>query len=689
MVNGPLQNELMGNRSYLRSLGRFGLALLIFVVASALIRYWLTAGLPITAHAHGTYDDALFIRLAESVVSGQWLGDYDKLTLVKAPLYPLYIAANYLLGLQFKTMEHAIYIVACVILYLALIKARVNPYLALVPFMLLLFNPYHHASVERGWFYAAIVFLVIAGIYYMISIRTVSGSIRSSHAFLLGLGLAALYLSREETIWLYPLLAVAFTLLFYQPDRQRALLLMSKVLPLLLLGMAIPISAVLSMNYLKYGHFGIKDSAVKEFKTTFKLMKSVRTDEEKPFVDVTHKSLTQMFDVSPALARFQPHLQGSLGKQWGGLMCKRHAEACNEIGGGYIFWALRDALAAEGYYQSPDKMRSVYSEISEELQRGCSSGRLDCSRTVWPLRYPIRLERIDDYLAKLPAFVNYMVSGLHGRLPSYGAAHGPDERLEVFKRLSNTAIIEKAQRDHYSVSGWLISDSQEKYIAIVPKPFAAYTNRFSLKSSRDVQRHFKDNADSALSRFNVEGPCKGGQCELLVMSGGEHTKFDQALIRPGADLKRAGMHLHIDSVKQKQSNQQLFWIDRFKINAFKKIGKLYNHALVYLTLFASMVFAMACIAFLFKGYRSLLLWGALIAIIGIATRLGVLALFDEFTQSPVIGQFRHFIPIMPLLLLYIGFNFLILFELPAVLRKSTGMGVKTDHAKSGNSPLTL
>ncbi|MEW8460717.1 MAG: hypothetical protein AB2653_10485 [Candidatus Thiodiazotropha endolucinida] len=142
----------MGNRSYLRSLGRFGLALLIFVVASALIRYWLTAGLPITAHAHGIYDDALFIRLAESVVSGQWLGDYDKLTLVKAPLYPLYIAANYLLGLQFKTMEHAIYIVACVILYLALIKARVNPYLTLVPFMLLLFNPYHHASVERCWF---------------------------------------------------------------------------------------------------------------------------------------------------------------------------------------------------------------------------------------------------------------------------------------------------------------------------------------------------------------------------------------------------------------------------------------------------------------------------------------------------------------------------------------------------------
>ncbi|MEW8507326.1 MAG: hypothetical protein AB2598_11520 [Candidatus Thiodiazotropha sp.] len=649
-----------------------------FIVAAALVRYWLTAGLPITAHAHGIHDDALFIRLAESIVSGEWLGDYDKLTLVKAPLYPLYIAANYLLGLQFKTMEHAIYIAACVILYFALVRARVSPYLALVPFLLLLFNPYHHGSVERGWFYAALVFMVIAGIYYMISMRALSGNIRASHALLLGLGLASLYLAREETIWLYPLLLIAFALLFHQSDRYRVLTSMAKVLPLLLLGMALPIAAVLSANYVKYGHLGIKDSAISEFKTAFRLMKSVRTGEDKPFVDVTHKSLAEMFKVSPALARFQPHLQGGLGKQWGGLMCKRHTVACDEIGGGYIFWALRDALAAEGYYQSPEKVRSVYSQISEELLQGCGSGQLDCSRTVWPLRYPIRLERIDDYLAKLPVFVNYMVSGLHGRLPGYGAAYGPEERLEVFKKLSNTAIMPKSERDLYAVNGWLLSDRQEKYVAIVPKPFSAYSNRFSLQSSRDVQRHFKDNADSALSRFNVEGPCKGGQCELLIMSGGEHARLDQALIRPGADLKRGGLHLHIDSVKRKETVQRLFPVGQFKIDAFKKIGKLYNHLLVYMSLFAALVFIIACFAFVVRGYRSLLLGGALLAIVGIATRLGVLALFDDFTQSSVVGQFRHFIPVMPLLLLFIGLNFLIFFELPGVLRRSIPEGAETD-----------
>ncbi|MES9992484.1 MAG: hypothetical protein ABW098_11055 [Candidatus Thiodiazotropha sp.] len=683
MVSEKLKTQAMSESSYLGVVGRVGIVLLLIILALVLLRYWLTAGLPLTAHAHGIHDDALFIRLAESIVSGDWLGEYDKLTLVKAPLYPLYIASNYLLGLQFKTMEHAIYIVACVMLYMALVKARVNPYLALVPFMLLLFNPYHHGSVERGWFYAALVFLLIAGIYNMIAMRALSDVIRPSHSFLLGLGLASVYLSREETIWLYPLLLVAFALLFYQADRYRMLQLMGKVLPAVLLGLLLPIAAVSSVNYVKYGHFGVKDSAVKEFKTAFKLMKSVRTGELKPFVDVTHQSLTQMFTVSPALASFQHHLRGGLGKQWGGLMCKRHAEACNEIGGGYIYWALRDALAAEGYYQSPEKMKSIYSEIGNQLQHGCDSGELDCSRSVWPLRYPIRIDRIDDYLAKLPDFATYMVSGLNGRVPGYGSAHGPEERLDVFKRLSNTSFKSKTLREYYSVSGWLISDSQEKYLAIVPKPFAAYTNQFSLMSSSDLQRDFIDNANASLSRFNVEGPCKGGQCELLLMSGGEYVKLDQALIRPGADLKMGDLHLHIDSVKQKETRQQLFRADQLKIDLFKKIGKFYNKLLPYLSLLATLVFIVACFAYLFRGYRSLLLGGVVIAILGIATRFGVLALFDDFTQSPVVGQFRHFIPVMPLLLLYIGLNFLILFELPGALRNSKTMGVEMDEAISG------
>ena len=153
---------------------------------------------------------------------------------------------------------------------------------------------------------------------------------------------------------------------------------------------------------------------------------------------------------------------------------------------------IEGSISKQGYFESPDKMKSIYSQISDELKSGCMNGQLDCTRSAWPLRYPIRQERIDDYLTKLPSFMVYIISGLHGHLPGYGSAHGPEDRIKAFQKLSNASVRPKSKKDIFSVSGWLLSNSQEKYIAIVPKPFAAYTNQFSLNSSPDVQRHFQD-----------------------------------------------------------------------------------------------------------------------------------------------------------------------------------------------------
>lgn len=638
------------------------LALFLFLLSAVLIRYILVAGLPITAHAHGTFDDALFIRLAQTIVAGDWLGGYDKLTLIKAPFYPLFIAANYLLGFQFKVMEHLLYILGCVIFYLALVRVSVNRYLAVIPFLLLLFSPYHHGSVERGWLYAGLVLLVVAGLYYMISLRLTTGRIRRHHSLLIGFALACLYLTRGETIWLYPLFVTAFVFLFFQKDKQKMVSDIIHTMPVIIIGVALPIMTVMSMNYYKYGVFKVTDNSTKEFSSAFKLMKSVRAGKEIPFVDITQDALDEMFVVSPTLASLKPSLKGN-GMQWGALVCRRRQEACGEIGGGYIFWALRDALEAGGHFQSYDQMRNVYAGISDELSKACQNKQLDCSRSIWPMRYPVRLNRVDDYLAKLPGFVTYMLSGLNGRVPGYGPPVGPEERLKVFRQLSNTTLPSPSTGKSYTVSGWLITDNPEKYIAIVPKQASGYTSRFSLKKSPDLPPHFPDNAYADLSRFSTEGPCPGGECELLVMSGAVQVRLEQSLIRPGKAVEIDGLHLHVDSVESKLAKSVISGLTYWKIEAFKSIGHVYNKTLKYLSSLALVVFLYACYAFLFRGYRSLLLGGVLISLLGIIGRLGVLALFDDFTQSPVIGQMRHFIPIMPFLLIFIGLNFLILFEL--------------------------
>ncbi|MCU7917746.1 MAG: hypothetical protein KZQ95_05245 [Candidatus Thiodiazotropha sp. (ex Epidulcina cf. delphinae)] len=635
---------------------------LLLVVSAAMIRYLLTAGMPLIAHAQGTFDDALFIRLADSLTAGEWLGEYDKLTLVKAPLYPLFIAANYFMGFQFKAMEHLLYILACVVFYFALLRTSVNRYLALAPFLLLLFSPYYHSSVERGWFYTALTLLVVTGMFYLTSLRMVSGVIGRRHSLLLGLGLATLYLSREEMIWLYPLLMVAFILLFYRADRRGMVVQMGKTLPLVLLGAALPVLVVMSVNYYNYGLFGVTDASSRQFTSAMKTIKRVRSGAEIPFVDVSQDALHEMYRVSPTLSGLEPYLSGDIGEQWSKLMCRREASACGEIGGGYFFWALRDAVEASGGFQHYPETQKIFSNIHDELNEACNNKRLDCSRGVWPVRYPIRLNRVDDYLAKLPRFVAYMVTGLHGRLSGNGPSMGPQEQLDTIRRLSNTVLLSRLSQT-FTLSGWLISDDPDKYLAIVPTEQRNYSARFSLKKSPDLPRHFPHNAYAGISRFTTQGQCENGHCELLVMSGSQRIRVDQSKIKPGQGLQIDGLHLHIDSIVKESIDPPLPDFTIWKTETFKKIGQAYNTVLIYLTVIASVIFLYALFALLYRGYRSLLFGVALMSLFAVGGRLAVLALFDDFTQSPVVGQLRHFLPVMPFLLMFIGLNFLMLFDL--------------------------
>src|SRR5262249_29682919 len=67
-----------------------------------LVVYLAAAGAaPVSVRMDQRYDDALFIRLGEAIASGRWLGDYNVLTLVKGPVFPLLLAGASFTGIPF------------------------------------------------------------------------------------------------------------------------------------------------------------------------------------------------------------------------------------------------------------------------------------------------------------------------------------------------------------------------------------------------------------------------------------------------------------------------------------------------------------------------------------------------------------------------------------------------------------
>ena len=59
----------------------------------AAMQMWLVSAVSIQVLAHADHDDALFARLAISLLGSEWLSGYDFLTPVKEPVYPMWLAA--------------------------------------------------------------------------------------------------------------------------------------------------------------------------------------------------------------------------------------------------------------------------------------------------------------------------------------------------------------------------------------------------------------------------------------------------------------------------------------------------------------------------------------------------------------------------------------------------------------------
>ena len=75
----------------------------------AALYLWFVSAQPVVGYAHAGHDDELFLRLAEYIVNGQWLGPYSQFTLMKGCGYPLFIAGVFKLGLPLPLAEHSFY----------------------------------------------------------------------------------------------------------------------------------------------------------------------------------------------------------------------------------------------------------------------------------------------------------------------------------------------------------------------------------------------------------------------------------------------------------------------------------------------------------------------------------------------------------------------------------------------------
>ncbi len=344
-------------------------------------------------------DDMLTVRAARCILSGEWLGAYNYLTLSKHMLFALWLALIHRLGISYLLAGQLLYTAASGALaqcFAPVIRRRAW---RLLFFAGLLFNPASFADftlrVYRDNITVSFVMLTFAG-FIGLALRCTG----RKPAALLGWGalggfaLGCSLLLREDGWWLLPaaclpLAAALFLILRRRPARWGARL------AALLCPVAVAAACVCAycgMNYVHYGRFIISDLTSPEFQAAYGAMTRVIPDEAdtNPIVPVPPSSLEKLYAVSPHFAALRPYLESEDFTRWQ----KDCGDGRLSYYGGSLYWAVRSAASLAGYYETPETARQYYLALAQEINDACDSGAFPALGRRSGLNSPVTADRI-------------------------------------------------------------------------------------------------------------------------------------------------------------------------------------------------------------------------------------------------------------------------------------------------------
>jgi hypothetical protein len=563
----------------------------------ALVKLWLVSGLTLFAIGNATHDDRLFLNLASDLLSGHWLGNYNNLTLAKGPFYPLWIATTFLLGIPLLLAQHLLYIAACAILIIAIRPIFSRQSIFLVIWTILLFNPMSYTDavmtrVVREGIYTSLTILVAASAVGILARydRPLNNLLPWSTC--LGFSLSAFWLTREEGVWMIPsiLVIVGFAVVRMrqtQPNRWRPLTSMC-VLPFCI--WLIAIGAVAGINKVQYGLFTTSEFKSHDFLAAYGALLRVKHSHWQPYYPLPKETRERIYKISPAFAELAPVLEGNVGATWASISCQ-DASLCDDIGGGWFVWALRDAVAAAGHYTSAASAAKYYRQLATEINAACADRQIECGAERASLIPPWRIEYTRPFLNALVrgAVLLFRFEGFQAySSPSIGT----DEEMILFRDLTISRLSLAVTRK-LRITGWAFAINPASSTAFSVRAADGTLSDAAVKRlpSPDVYKHFRSDdknfPNARKARFEITTSCADG-CSLHIRTD---DRSDERIPLDGSVKAKETpeFYFYIDSLNNYTENDVLphqSKIDNFKMSILGQIGKAYQAAVPFLIVFA-------------------------------------------------------------------------------------------------------
>ncbi|MFZ3281934.1 hypothetical protein [Pseudomonas sp.] len=351
----------------------------LFAIYAALVffRFWLTGDRDIVA-TNSPYDEYWYIESAARYI---WGGGYTHMAFAQIPTYSIWLLGLSLLGIPARLGIDALWIFSS--LYLAFAISRFTRWrpAGLLAFVLLAFHPYAIMVLDRGLSETLLGGLTLltlaAGIEVWNSRKSESGYSRKISYVLFVSGFAFAYLTRKEgVVLLAPLIVMLFFSFFYKEiwwqgrfwQKIGTKLIVAPLIATIFLGAVISIG-----NYTRLHMFVLNELSAPGYQSAVKSLNSIDVGRTPKHATVTAAARALAYEVSPTFRELAPFFEGPIGKS---IAAHPIAGSEGEIGNGWFYWALRDAGANAGWFESAEYADEKFAQITRDINHGFESGKL-------------------------------------------------------------------------------------------------------------------------------------------------------------------------------------------------------------------------------------------------------------------------------------------------------------------------
>ena len=351
----------------------------IVISGFCILKLWLVAILPYFVPMYGTHDSTWFYLKAISIQSGQWMGEvFDHFTLIKGPVFPFFLSMLSEAGLSPKLVSDTTYILACVIFYMALRNCRVSRIWALLGFVLVLFNPVTSSELVtiplRLSLYMPLMIIYLACVVVMIhQLANMESQLtwRWSLGAALTLGIA--WHTREESIWMIPaLIPVVFLVIRRLISSGMNLRLFLVWIPFFLVPGVLS-HLIVEKNIEAYNFDGRIEFLSPGFARVQNAIYSLNTGEDEDFEYLNAEVRDKMKAISENTRNVIQPLLDTKGE---------YKSIGKSVRGDFAAWAIRDAVALLGHYESPSKAEAFYNLLADDIEEYCAQNDGNC-RTMY------------------------------------------------------------------------------------------------------------------------------------------------------------------------------------------------------------------------------------------------------------------------------------------------------------------